>query len=143
MKSLGYNTWALKYVALIVGGVFAGVAGALFAYFYGGMVPAYYALEMSALPMLMVIIGGAASLWGPALGAAAIVLAESLSSIYFPERWPLAVGIIFVLCVMFLKGGFARYLTRLWGLWGLWGRGKARMSSAEDAQAPAGNEVDT
>ena len=76
MRSLGYNTWALKYVALIIGGVFAGVAGALFAFDYAGMVPSYFALETSALPMLMVIIGGAATLWGPSLGAAVIILAR-------------------------------------------------------------------
>jgi len=114
MRSLGYNTWSLKYVGLILGGVFAGVAGALFAYFYGNMVPSYFALETSALPMLMVIMGGAATLWGPALGAAVIVLVQSFASIHLPDRWPLILGAIFVLCVMFIKGGFAPRLKRYW-----------------------------
>ena len=118
MRSLGYNTWALKYVALIIGGVFAGVAGALFAFDYQTMTPDYFALEISALPMLMVIMGGAATLWGPSLGAAAIVIGESVAAVYFDDRWPLVLGIIFVVCVMFLKGGFARHLTRLWNLSG-------------------------
>ena len=83
MRSLGYNTWALKYVALIIGGVFAGVAGALFAFDYQTMMPDYFALEISALPMLMVIMGGAATLWGPSLGAAAIVIGESVAAVYF------------------------------------------------------------
>ena len=127
MRSLGYDTWALKYIALIVGGAFAGVAGVLFAYDYGSMVPSYFALETSALPMLMVIIGGAATLWGPTLGAAAIIIAESLAAIYFPERWPLILGAIFVVCVMFLKGGFARHLSRLWGN-GWFGSGAAQLT---------------
>ena len=114
MRSLGFNTWAAKYVAVILGGVFAGVAGLLFAYFYGTMVPSYLSLEMSALPMLMVIIGGPASLWGPCLGAAAIVFVQQYAGIYVPDRWPLILGVIFVLCVMLLKGGFARYLSALW-----------------------------
>jgi branched-chain amino acid transport system permease protein len=114
MRSLGYNTWSLKYVAIIVGGTFAGVAGVLFAYFYGTMVPSYFALEMSALPMLMVIIGGPATLWGPCLGAAAIIIVQQFSSIYMPDKWPLILGGIFVLCVMLLKGGFANYLSLLW-----------------------------
>jgi branched-chain amino acid transport system permease protein len=62
----------------------------------------------------MVIMGGAATLWGPCLGAAVIVLVQSFASIYSPERWPLILGAIFVICVMFVKGGFAHRLTRLW-----------------------------
>ena len=115
MKALGYNTWGLKYLAVIVAAVFAGVAGMLFAYFYGIMVPSYFALETSALPMLMVIMGGAATLWGPALGAAVIVLVQYYTSLYVPDRWPLILGVIFVLCVVALKGGFAQYLSALWG----------------------------
>jgi branched-chain amino acid transport system permease protein len=141
MRSLGYNTWALKYVALIIAGVFAGVAGALFAFDYGGMVPSYFALETSALPMLMVIIGGAATLWGPSLGAAVIILLESVASIYFEDRWPLILGIVFVVCVMFLKGGFARHLTRLWDL--LWRRGGTHDTGSEDVPASVRSEVET
>jgi branched-chain amino acid transport system permease protein len=138
MRSLGYNTWALKYMALIIGGVFAGVAGALFAFDYGTMTPDYFALETSALPMLMVIIGGAASLWGPSLGAAAIIVAESVAGIYFEDRWPLVLGIIFVACVMLLKGGFARHLTRLWDV--MWGVGRPRSMMGVDARHPAAKE---
>jgi branched-chain amino acid transport system permease protein len=114
MRSLGFNTWASKYVAVMVGGTFAGLAGALFAYFYGTMVPSYLSLEMSALPMLMVIIGGAATLYGPCLGAAVIIFVQYYAGIYLPDRWPLILGGIFVVCVMLLRGGFARYLSLLW-----------------------------
>ena len=78
------------------------------------MVPDHFALQMSALPMLMVIIGGGGTLWGPALGAVAIVLVEHYSSVYVQERWPLILGGLFVLCVMFVKGGFSRYLSSVW-----------------------------
>ena len=121
MRSLGFNTWLLKYVGFIVAGVFAGIAGTLFAYYYGAMVPSYFALETSALPMLMVIMGGGATLWGPCLGAAVIILVQQEAGIYMPDRWPLILGGIFVLCVMLLKGGFARYLTLAWSRVGLLG----------------------
>jgi branched-chain amino acid transport system permease protein len=114
MRSLGFNTWALKYVAVVIGAVFAGVAGIFWAFFSVNMVPTYVSLEMSALPMLMVIMGGPATLWGPCLGAAVIVLAERYVSTYLPDRWLLVLGGIFVLCVMLLRGGFARYLYLLW-----------------------------
>ncbi len=114
MRSLGYNTWALKYVGIIVAGGFAGVAGVFFAYFYGAMVPSNLALEMSASVMLMVIIGGPGTLFGPFIGSAIVVLIEHFSSIYVPERWPLILGGIFIVCVMLVRGGFARYLSRFW-----------------------------
>jgi branched-chain amino acid transport system permease protein len=126
MKSLGYNTWASKYTTIIIAGVFAGLAGIFYAQLYGTMVPRHFGLEYSALPMLMVIMGGGATLWGPCLGAAVIVLFEWLLTQSpfarwvaerwhtFPQRWWMWLGILFVVCVVFLRGGFARYLTRLW-----------------------------
>ena len=64
--------------------------------------------------MLMVIMGGGATLWGPALGAVVIVLVQNFAGIYMPDRWPLILGVLYVLCVMFLRGGFARHLTNAW-----------------------------
>ena len=114
MQCLGYNTWAHKYIAFIIGGVFAGVAGALFAHFYGVMVPDHLAIMTSSTAMLMVIIGGAGTLFGPFAGAVVIVLFEHFASIYSPERWPLILGGVFVLSVLFLRGGFGIYMSRFW-----------------------------
>jgi branched-chain amino acid transport system permease protein len=114
MRSLGYNTWLLKYAAVIIAGAFAGVAGVLYAYFYGAMVPSNLALETSASAMLMVIIGGPGTLFGPFVGAAIVVLCEHFSSIFVPERWPLILGSIFIICVMLVRGGFAQYLSGFW-----------------------------
>ncbi len=115
MQALGYNTWAHKYVAFIISGLFAGVAGALFAHFYGTMVPEHLGITTSATVMLMVIIGSAGTLFGPALGAVLVVLLEHFASIYSPERWPLILGGIFVICVLFIRGGFGIYMSRFWG----------------------------
>jgi branched-chain amino acid transport system permease protein len=114
MRCLGFNTWSLKYFGVIIAGIFAGVSGLLYAYAYGTMVPGNFALETSALPMLMVIMGGHSTLWGPALAAMVIVLVQNYAGIYMPDRWPLVLGVLYVLCVMFMHGGFARYLTEAW-----------------------------
>jgi branched-chain amino acid transport system permease protein len=114
MRSLGYNTWRLKYVAIIISGAIAGVAGVFLAYYYGAMVPSTLAIEMSTAAMLMVILGGPGTLFGPFIGAIVVVLGENLSLTYVPDRWPLILGGIFVLCVMLLRGGFAPYLSRLY-----------------------------
>ena len=114
MRSLGYNTWALKYVAVIIAGLFAGVAGIFYAYFYGAMVPGTLAIEMSTAVMLMVIIGGSGTLFGPFVGAVVVVLVEHFAMTYVSERWPLILGGIFVVCVMLVPEGFASYLSRFW-----------------------------
>ena len=114
MRALGYNTWSLKYTGVVLAGVFAGIAGLLYAYTYNNVTPDIFALESSALPMLMVIMGGGATLWGPALGAAVIILVKNYAGIWMPERWPLILGALYVVCVMFLKNGFAPHLRRLW-----------------------------
>jgi branched-chain amino acid transport system permease protein len=116
MRALGFNTWALKYSAVIIAGAFAGVAGIFYAYFYGAIVPGSLAMEMSSMVMLMVIIGGPATLYGPFIGATLVVLLQHFASIYVPERWPMILGGIFVICVMFVRGGFAAYFSRCWTL---------------------------
>ena len=139
MRSLGFNTWALKYMGVIIAGVFAGMAGLLYAYSYQHMMPDNFALGTSALPMLMVIMGGGATLWGPALAAAAIVLVQNYTGLIMPDRWPLILGIMFVLCVMFLRGGFANYLSRFWE----WAGGRLFFGRMADDQTDPGSGLDT
>ena len=114
MRSLGYNTWLYKYIAFIIAGLFAGVAGVLFPYYAKAMIPYSVGVTTSALVMLICIIGGLGTLWGPVIGAVVIILAEFISSLYFPARWPLVLGGVFVLTVMFLRGGIAPHLLKLW-----------------------------
>ncbi len=118
MRSLGFNTWRQKYVGVLVGGIFAGVAGILFAYEGGSMTPSNLALQTSSLPMLMVIMGGRGTLWGPCLGAAVVELVREYANVHFSAYWDIILGVIFVACVMLLPGGFAPYLTRAWDRWG-------------------------
>ncbi len=114
MRSLGYNTWALQYVAIIVASAFAAVAGIFMACFFGTIVPGNLAIDTSATVMLMVIIGGQGTLFGPFIGAAILVIIQNLSNAYLPERWPLILGGIFIVCVMLVRGGFAKYFSRFW-----------------------------
>jgi branched-chain amino acid transport system permease protein len=114
MMSLGYNTWIYKYLSFIIAALFGGVAGALFAPFYGAMMPTHLGLITSSMVMLMVAIGTSGTLWGPVLGALLVLFLEHFSSVYTPERWPLILGSVFVICVLFFPGGFGVYLKKLW-----------------------------
>ncbi len=115
MASLGFNTWAHKFASFVLGGAFAGVAGALFAYFYGIMMPANLGAMMGAYALVMVFIGGAGTLFGPVIGAGVVVLLEHFASLFTPERWPLILGGVFMISVVLVRGGFAGYLSRFWG----------------------------
>jgi len=114
MRALGYNTWLYKYIAFIVAGAFAGIAGMFFAYHNGYVSPVNLGILYSGLVMLICIIGGLGTLWGPIIGALVIILVEYFSSIYVPERWPLILGGVFVLSVIFLRGGIGPHLFRIW-----------------------------
>lgn len=114
MQSLGYHTWLHRYITFIIAGMFAGVAGVLFSYHNGLIIPAHFGVVTSTLAMLMVIIGGAGTLFGPVIGAAVIVFVEFFSSVYAPERWPLILGAVFIASVMYLRGGIGPHLLALW-----------------------------
>jgi branched-chain amino acid transport system permease protein len=114
MRALGYNTWLYKYIAFIIAGLFAGVAGVLFAHWNKLIAPTHLGLLTSVLGLLLVIIGGAGTLAGPLIGAGVVMLLEFYASLYTPERWPLILGATFVVSFMFLRSGILPHLSRLW-----------------------------
>lgn len=119
MRTLGYNTWLYKYIAFIVSGAFAGIAGVLLASWTHHMTPAHIAIQTSVLGFLLVILGGAGTLYGPLIGSGAVIIIETIAGIYFPDRWPLVLGIIFVVAVMALRGGIYPHLANIWKKVGL------------------------
>jgi branched-chain amino acid transport system permease protein len=63
---------------------------------------------------LMVILGGEGTILGPAIGALLIVLVELIISLIAPVRWPLAMGIIYIITIMVFRSGLAPHLFRFW-----------------------------
>jgi branched-chain amino acid transport system permease protein len=106
-RGCGYNTRLVQLVTFVVAGTVAGLAGGLFAMLnnFVGLQP-YWLL--SGVVLIMVILGGRASLFGPFLGAVAYLLLESTLSREFAS-WQLIVGAVFVVCVLAFPQG-------LWGL---------------------------
>ena len=104
MLALGYNVWRYKLVAFVVAGTLAGLAGCLYAYLNRYVSPNYVHVVMSAEVLLMVVLGGAGTLFGPAIGAVLFVWLENMISGY-TERWLMLLGIIYVLVGMFAPNG--------------------------------------
>jgi branched-chain amino acid transport system permease protein len=114
MLALGFPVYRYRLVAFIIAGMMAGLAGALWANQNRFVSPDMMSWLRSGEFMVMVILGGVSSLFGPIVGAAAFLLVESALS-GATEHWQLIFG-PFVLLVA---------LVAQRGLWGLLRGGKA------------------
>ncbi|MGH7074528.1 MAG: ABC transporter permease [Stellaceae bacterium] len=112
MRAIGYATRRYKLAAFTIGGAFAGFAGGLYAIYNGYISPDAVYWTASGNVLIMVMLGGAGTLIGPALGAAGFLLMENLVSTY-SEHWLLIVGVVFVASVMFFPGGVWGALRQL------------------------------
>jgi branched-chain amino acid transport system permease protein len=109
MAALGANTYPYKLVCFAVAGGAAGLAGALMANYARFVSPDLMHWTESGQLMVMVILGGAGTLFGPVLGAAFIVgLEMMLTSI--TEHWKFILGPMLVLIVLFTRGGIWGFL---------------------------------
>jgi branched-chain amino acid transport system permease protein len=111
MRALGYDTRTLKLSAFVLAGAIAGVAGALSSYEYRFVSPNDVALSTSVTGFVMVLIGGAGTLFGPVLGAAVVLLIERVLPSQLPAQTVL--GIVFILFVVFARQGIAGVLRRV------------------------------
>jgi branched-chain amino acid transport system permease protein len=109
MRSIGYVTWRYKLGAFVIAGLFAGLAGALISYYNKAVFPSDLHWTTSGLAMVMVIIGGSGTLYGPVLGAALVLVLQNVVS-SLSERWTLIMGLIFIAFVLFARQGIAGLL---------------------------------
>jgi branched-chain amino acid transport system permease protein len=85
-QSLGKNTNLFKVSAFAVSSSLAALAGSLYAHYVGYIDPTSFTINDSLLVLSMVIIGGAGSIWGPVVGAIAlVVLPEALRFLGLPS----------------------------------------------------------
>jgi branched-chain amino acid transport system permease protein len=116
MSSLGYNAYRYKLAAFTLAGMLAGLAGALFASIDGFVTPDLLNWHQSGLAIMMVVLGGAGTLFGPILGALAYASLEELlktASIVGPfvaEHWRLGTGATLIVAVLMSPDGLAGLL---------------------------------
>ncbi len=104
MQILGYNTWLHKYIAFIIAGGFGGLSGVLWAHTNGHVSPETVVLTTSVDSLLMVVLGGAGTLVGAAIGTAIVFgLREFLSTLV--PWWQYVLGGVYVLTILYLPMG--------------------------------------
>jgi branched-chain amino acid transport system permease protein len=111
MRALGYDVTALRYVAFVVSGGMAGIAGVLYVYGNQFVSPATANLSVSVEAALMAILGGAGTILGPFIGSAIIIgIRNTLSNIV--PGWPILLGLVFIATVLWAPRGVIGLLQR-------------------------------
>lgn len=106
VEFIGYSMQRVRYLAFIVSGFFAGIAGGMYALNFEIATAEVVGASRSGAYLLFTFLGGATFFFGPVIGAVLMVLAGALLS-EFTRAWLLYLGLIFLFMVMYAPGGLA------------------------------------
>jgi branched-chain amino acid transport system permease protein len=137
MSALGFNTYAYKLAIYVIAGAMAGFAGVLFASIDGYVAPELLGWRESGLAIMMVVLGGAGTLYGPVLGAIVYSMVEEtlkssteLSAFFslftntatakwlggiVANSWSMALGFFLIAAVLAAPKGIAGFIERFAG----------------------------
>ena len=104
MQAIGFTTFRYKLAAFAIAGAVCGLAGALLANHTEYLTPSYMHWTRSGDIMVMVILGGMGTLFGPVLGAVAFLLLEDVLSAW-TVHWQIVLGPLLVLVVLYARRG--------------------------------------
>ena len=112
MRAIGFPTYRYKLICFVIAGTLCGLAGALLANHTDFVSPAMMYWTRSGDLIIMVVLGGMGSTFGPLFGAVALlVLEEALSGI--TEYWQIILGPLLLLVVLFARGGIDGLLGKV------------------------------
>jgi len=111
-RAVGYAVERYKIVAVMLSGLFAGMAGVLYAVHNRFAAPDYVFFLISGEVVIFNVMGGIGTLVGPLLGAAFFLLLREGFSRFFTEFYLIPVGIIFTAMVIFMPQGLLGFLRR-------------------------------
>ena len=111
-EAVGYDAPRFKLGAFVIAGAFSGLAGVLYALLFGIVPLEAIGFVFSGNVVFATLIGGSGSLYGPVIGSFVFIwLSESVSTVW--ARWPLLLGVAFVIVVLFFRGGVVEAWSRL------------------------------
>jgi len=110
MHAIGFPTYRYKLLCFVFAGTMCGLAGALLANHSDFVSPAMMHWTRSGDLIIMVVLGGMATPFGPMVGAVALLVLEEVLSRY-TEYWQIIIGPMLLLVVIFARGGIDSILT--------------------------------
>jgi branched-chain amino acid transport system permease protein len=114
-RFIGIDVRGHQLVAFVISGAFSGLAGGLFAFYNGSVFPDFAYFTKSFEPLVVALLGGVQSFFGPLAGALGFKILEWVVSRQWPVYWPLFLGTIVVVVIVVLPNGFVGLVGgRLW-----------------------------
>jgi branched-chain amino acid transport system permease protein len=111
MRSMGYDVGRHLYVAFVLSGVFASIAGVLYVYFNRFINPTAASFPVSVEAVLMAIIGGTGTIIGSFLGSGIILILRNWVSGYF-HYYTAILGVVFIITVLWAPQGIMGLIQR-------------------------------
>jgi branched-chain amino acid transport system permease protein len=102
--SIGYNIDRFRLMVFVISGFFSGLAGGLYALLLNFVPLSSLYWTNSGEVVVMTIVGGMGTLFGPVVGALAIILLRDIIS-NFTQSWSFIMGILFMASVLGFRGG--------------------------------------
>ena len=110
-EAIGYDVRLFKWLSFIIAAAFTGIAGTVYALLYSIVPIDQIHWLKSGDFIFMLLFGGSGNFFGPLIGAAAYIwLSDTFSIIW--ARWPLLLGGIFLIVVLFVRGGVVELIER-------------------------------
>jgi branched-chain amino acid transport system permease protein len=111
-RAIGYSIERYKIVAVMLSGLFAGLAGVLYAIQNRFAAPDFVFFVVSGEVVIFNVIGGIGTLVGPLVGAAFFLLLREGVSRFFTEYYLIPVGVVFIAMVIFMPQGLLGFARR-------------------------------
>ncbi|MER8519152.1 branched-chain amino acid ABC transporter permease [Mesorhizobium sp. M0644] len=115
-KMLGYDTFSSKLAAVVISGSICAASGAAYALLFGYVGSSFASVQYSILPLLWVLLGGAATTLGPLIGTLFMYYVIDVASGY-TSAYLLIVGMALILLVLFFPRGILGSIRQRWLGW--------------------------
>ncbi|TKT83061.1 branched-chain amino acid ABC transporter permease [Aquamicrobium sp. LC103] len=116
MRMLGYDVFRAKLSAVILSGLFCAASGAAYALLFGYVGSGFASIQYSILPLLWVLLGGAATTLGPLIGTLFMFYVIDITSAY-TSAYLLLVGVALILLILFFPRGLLGSIRERWLPW--------------------------
>jgi branched-chain amino acid transport system permease protein len=127
-ESLGIDTTKYKLLSLLISAFFTGAAGAFYMNYMGFIDPGivFSIPDISIMMILVTMLGGAATKWGPAVGAILFILVSEIFRVWVGSGHLLFFGVLIIAIIIYFPNGIVGTLTDRWAR-------KRRLQGAEAA----------